>query len=272
MTSPRIARHGTRKIEQGIPHEQDLDELAVEEPLEVRVNDEPVVVTMRTPGEDFDLAAGFLFTEGILKSPDDIGALRYCQDEKHPDLRNIVNVTPAAGVSVDLSRLKRNFYATSSCGICGKAAIENIKMEVKPTNSKLRLKLEFFYSLGQTLRKAQTVFERTGGLHAAGIFDAHGTLLVLREDIGRHNATDKAIGSMFLNGRVPLDRHILMVSGRASFEIMQKAMMAGISAVCAVSAPSSLAVEIAQQAGMTLVGFLRADAFNIYTGAEHIEV
>lgn len=272
MGSPKIARHDTKKIIRGVTHEEAPDELAVEDPLEIRINNEPVAVTMRTPGDDFDLAAGFLFTEGILKSPDDIGAIRYCSDEKHPDLRNVINVTPASGKKIDLAKVKRNFYATSSCGICGKAAIENVRQQVKPIATKFRIKLETVYSLGSSLRRAQTVFERTGGLHAVGIFDHHGTLLALREDVGRHNAVDKAIGSVFLNDKLPLDKHILMVSGRASFEVMQKAAMAGVPILCAVSAPSSLAVEFAMQTGMTLIGFLRSDAFNIYCGAERIEV
>ncbi len=272
MTSPRIARHDTKKIVRGVAHEEAPDELAVEEPLEIRISNEPIAVTMRTPGDDFDLAAGFLFTEGFLKSPDDIGAIRYCNDEKNPDLRNIINVTPATGKKADLSKLKRNFYASSSCGICGKAAIENIKTHAKPVAARFRIKLDTVYSLGGALRKAQTVFEKTGGLHAVGVFDHHGTLLTLREDVGRHNATDKAIGSVFLNDKLPLDKHILMVSGRASFEIIQKAAMARIPIVCAVSAPSSLAVEFAMEMGMTLIGFLRKDAFNIYCGAERIEV
>jgi FdhD protein len=272
MTVPRIARHETRKISRDQIMRAAPDELAVEEPLEIRIKNEPVAVTMRTPGDDFDLAAGFLCTEGILKSAEEIGAIRYCSEEKHPELRNVIDVTPAAGLKLDLAKLKRNFYSTSSCGICGKAAIENVRTGAKPATGKFRLKLETFYSLGQSLRKAQTVFERTGGLHAAGIFDLNGTLLALREDVGRHNATDKVIGHMFLERKLPLDRHILMVSGRASFEIMQKALMGGVPIVCAVSAPSSLAVEFAEETGMTLVGFLRADQFNIYCGAERIEI
>jgi FdhD protein len=272
MGSPRIAKHDTRKIVQGVTHAEAPDELAVEEPLEIRIDDEAIAVTMRTPGDDFELAAGFLRTEGIFNAPEEIGAMRYCGEEKHPSYRNVINVTPATGVHLDLSRLKRNFYATSSCGICGKAAIENIRTEAKTLTGKFRVKLDVFYRLGTAMRSAQTVFEKTGGLHAAGIFDLHGALLDLREDIGRHNATDKAIGRMFLDRKLPLDRHILMVSGRASFEIMQKALMAGLPIVAAVSAPSSLAVEFARESNMTLVGFLRADQFNVYAGAERLEV
>jgi len=270
MASPRIARHDTRKVVQGVTHPEAPDELAVEEPLEIRIDDESIAVTMRTPGDDFELAAGFLRTEGILTAPGEIGAMRYCGEEKNPAYRNIINVTPAAGVRLDLAKLKRNFYSTSSCGVCGKAAIENIRTEAKPITGKFRVKLDVFYRLGTAMRSAQTVFEKTGGLHAAGLFDLHGSLLELREDIGRHNATDKVIGRMFLDGKLPLDKHLLMVSGRASFEIMQKALMAGIPIVCAVSAPSSLAVEFAQANQQTLIGFLRGDTMNIYAGAERI--
>ena len=272
MSSPRIARHDTRKVVQGVTHPEAPDELAVEEPLEIRIDDESIAVTMRTPGDDFELAAGFLRTEGIFTDPSQIGAMRFCGEETNPAYRNIINVTPSPDMRLDLSRLKRNFYATSSCGVCGKAAIDNIRIEAKPLNGKFRVKLDVFYRLGNAMRSAQTVFEKTGGLHAAGLFDLHGALLELREDIGRHNATDKVIGRMFLDGKLPLDRHILMVSGRASFEIMQKALMAGVPIVAAVSAPSSLAVEFARESGMTLVGFLRADQFNVYSGAERIEV
>ena len=272
MVHPKVVRHDTRKISRATPSLQAHEELAVEEPLEIRIDDESIAVTMRTPGEDFELAAGFLRTEGILAEPAQIGAMRYCGEEKNPAYRNIINVTPAAGVKLDLSRLKRNFYATSSCGVCGKAAIENIRTEAKPITGKFRVKLDVFYRLGTAMRSAQTVFDKTGGLHAAGLFDLHGALLELREDIGRHNATDKVIGRMFLDGKLPLDRHILMVSGRASFEIMQKALMAGVPIVAAVSAPSSLAVEFARESNMTLVGFLKSDQFNVYSGAERIEV
>ncbi|MBI2930313.1 MAG: formate dehydrogenase accessory sulfurtransferase FdhD [Planctomycetes bacterium] len=272
VTFPKIARHDTRKIARGTAHEQLVDELAVEEPLEIRVNDESVAVVLRTPGDDFDLAAGFLLTEGILKSPDQVEAIRYGQSADHPELRNIVNVALTGGTKVDLARLKRHCYVSSSCGICGKAAIENVRTGAKPSHSKARFKLEMFYSLGATLRHAQTIFARTGGLQAAGVFDAHGTLLGLREDVSRHNAADKVIGTFFLNDKLPLDKHILLVGGRVSFEIMQKALMASVPVVCAVGAPSSLAVRFAQETNMTLIGFLKAETYNIYSGAERIEV
>ncbi|HXG63224.1 MAG TPA: formate dehydrogenase accessory sulfurtransferase FdhD [Planctomycetota bacterium] len=280
MSLPKIARHETRKISirreppasQRHQHHQFEDHLAVEEPLEIRIHDEPVAVTMRTPGDDFALTAGFLYTEGLLHGAREIGSLRYCEKTDDPHHKNIVNFTFASGHKPDLSRLRRNFYATSSCGICGKAAIEQIKILAKPSASKLKVRLDVIYGLGHSLRKAQTLFEKTGGLHAAGVFDEHGVLHVLHEDVGRHNAVDKAIGHMLIQDRVPLDHHILMVSGRASFEIVQKAVMARVPLVCAVSAPSSLAVETAREFGVTLVGFLREDDFNVYTHAERIEV
>jgi FdhD protein len=280
MSLPKIARHETRKISirreaaaaQRPQHHHFEDHLAVEEPLEIRIHDEPVAITMRTPGDDFALTAGFLYTEGILHAAREIGSLRYCEKTDDPHHKNIVNFTFASGHKPDLSRLRRNFYATSSCGICGKAAIEQIKIHAKPSASKLKVRLDVIYGLGHSLRKAQTLFEKTGGLHAAGVFDEHGVLHVLHEDVGRHNAVDKAIGHMLIQDRVPLDHHLLMVSGRASFEIVQKAVMARVPIVCAVSAPSSLAVDTAREFGVTLVGFLREDDFNVYTHAERIEV
>jgi FdhD protein len=280
MSLPKIAKHETRKISLKravAPHAPAAnhsfeDHLAVEEPLEIRIHDEPVAITMRTPGDDFALAAGFLFSEGLLKGPKEIGSLRYCENTQHPELKNVVNLTFASGHKPDLARLHRNFYSSSACGICGKTSIDQIKTLAKPIDAKIKVKLDVVYSLGHSLRKAQTLFEKTGGLHAAGVFDEHGVLYVLHEDVGRHNAVDKAVGHMLIQDRVPLDHHLLMVSGRASFEIVQKAVMARVPIVCAVSAPSSLAVETAREFGITLVGFLREDDFNVYTHAERIEV
>ena len=282
MTLPRVAKHETRKISikrhpaPSAPHSHHHvsfeDHLAVEEPLEIRIHDEAVAITMRTPGEDFALTAGFLFSEGLLHGPKDVGTLRYCDHTQDPNQKNIVNFTFASGHKPDLARLRRNFYTTSSCGICGKASIEQIKTHAKPITSKLTVTLDVIYGLGHSLRKAQTLFEKTGGLHAAGVFDEKGVLYQLHEDVGRHNAVDKVVGHMLLQDRSPLDHHILMVSGRASFEIVQKAVMARMPIVCAVSAPSSLAVETAREFGVTLVGFLREDDFNVYTHAERIEV
>jgi len=285
MTLPRVTKHETRKIsirrdavshapsaQSRHQHHSFEDHLAVEEPLEIRIHDEPVAITMRTPGDDFALAAGFLYTEGLLHSAREIGSLRYCDNTQHPELKNVVNFTYASGHKPDLARLRRNFYSTSSCGICGKASIEQIKVNAKPNTSKLTVRLEVIHGMGHSLRKAQTLFEKTGGLHAAGVFDEKGVLHVLHEDVGRHNAVDKSIGHMLIQDRVPLNHHLLMVSGRASFEIIQKAVVAQMPIVCAVSAPSSLAVETAREFGVTLVGFLREDDFNVYTHAERIEV
>jgi FdhD protein len=249
-----------------------VDELAVEEPLEIRVNNEPVAVTMRTPGDDFDLAAGYLVTNGVLKSPDQVAAIRYAQQSDHPDQRNTVNVQLAGGVKADVNRLKKLLGATSPHGMCAKTAIEHAMNGTKANHSKLRLKLEMFYTLGTALRRAQTVFERTGGLFAAGLFDAHGTLVGLREDVMRLNAVDKLIGSMFLNEKMPLDKHILLVSGRACYDVMTKALKAGVPVVCTVGGPSSLAVQFAQTTNLTLIGFLTSEAYNVYSGAERIEV
>jgi FdhD protein len=286
MTLPKITKHETRKISIKRPahaaahapapvqpqHQSFEDHLAVEEPLEIRIHDEPVAITMRTPGDDFALAAGFLYAEGLLHGAKDIGSLRYCENTQHPELKNVVNLTFASGHKPDLARLRRNFYATSSCGLCGKASIDQIKTHAKPIDAKLKVRLDVIYSLGHSLRKAQTIFEKTGGLHAAGVFDEHGVLHTLHEDVGRHNAVDKAIGHMLIQDRVPLTHHLLMVSGRASFEIVQKAVMARIPILAAVSAPSSLAVETARTFGVTLLGFVREDDFNVYTHAERIEV
>jgi FdhD protein len=243
------------------------DLLAVEEPLEIRLRNEAISVTMRTPGNDFELAAGFLFTEGILHSAGEIGSMRHCDEAEE---RNIVDVHPADGVQIDTTKLQRNFYATSSCGICGKASIDQIRTLAPPFESDLKVSPSLLETLPGAMRRKQEAFDKTGGLHAAGIFDGTGKLLALREDVGRHNAVDKAIGHLFLQEKVPLDQHILMVSGRASFEILQKARMASLPIVCAVSAPSSLAVDFAVENGMTLVGFLRGSEMNIYAGKERI--
>lgn len=267
---PKTTIRRLHRVGAGAPVEPKDDFLVVEEPLEIRVHNTPVAVTMRTPGDDFELAAGFLYTEGVVRKPSDIGSLRYCEATDNPELKNIINVTFADGHKPTLTHLQRNFYSTSSCGICGKAAIDQIRLDAPPLRDSAKVKLEVLFGLGEAMRRAQTVFQRTGGLHAAGLFDTNGTLLALREDIGRHNAVDKVIGSSLLNDQVSLQNHILMVSGRASFEIMQKALMASIPIVCAVSAPSSLAVKFASECHMTLVGFLRGEEMNIYAGAGRI--
>jgi FdhD protein len=253
---------------------QDL--LAVEEPLEIRLGQKSVSITMRTPGHDFELAAGFLFTEGILHDAAEIREIHWSPPHANGNPRqlgNSVTVELNAGVEVDLDRLERHFYTTSSCGVCGKASIEAIQMQgcpVLPRNGPL-VETSVIHDLPATLRREQPVFERTGGLHAAALFDPQGKLQLLREDVGRHNAVDKLIGSQMLAGRTPLSGHLLLVSGRASFELVQKALMAGIPILAAVGAPSSLAVETAQRFNMTLLGFVRDGRFNIYSGASRIQ-
>lgn len=255
---------------EGVP-ESRTDTLAVEEPLEIRLAGCSVAVTMRTPGDDFDLAAGFLFTEGIIRRPSDIAGIAHCPTDDAASALNIVNVNPADASLVDPERWRRNFYATSSCGICGKASIDAIRQEAPPIESEARVSTSALRHMEKTLRSEQDVFSRTGGLHAAALFDPSGELVTLREDVGRHNAVDKVIGERFRHGMVPLQDHALMVSSRASFEVMQKALMAGIPIVAAVSAPSSLAVDMARAANMTLVGFLRPGRFNVYAGGERID-
>ncbi len=247
------------------------DTLAVEEPMELRVGGRPLTVTMRTPGDDFDLAAGFLATEGAVRTAEDIAGIRYCAGatDDGSNTYNIVDVVLADGVPLPEASLERNFYTTSSCGLCGKASLEAIAT-LAPwdlAEDPLRVTPETLAVLPDRLREAQRVFDKTGGLHAAGLFTPEGELLCLREDVGRHNAVDKVIGHALREGLLPLRGRILMVSGRASFELVQKAVMAGIPLLAAVSAPSSLAIDLAADHGMTLVGFLRGTSMNVYTGA-----
>jgi FdhD protein len=255
------------------------DTLATEEPMEIRLISgdvkQTVAVTMRTPGADFELTAGFLCGEGIISSPEDIKKISYCVDQ-YVDAEqryNIVNVKLREGLSYDPRPLERHFYTTSACGVCGKASLEQLELRgcsVIPPG--LKVTAGVIYSLPNKLREAQGLFEATGGLHAAALFDAGGKLISLREDVGRHNAMDKLIGWALLKGRLPLNDHIIMVSGRSSFEILQKSLAAGGPIVCAISAPSSLAVDVAREFGMTLVGFLRGNRFNVYSGYERISV
>ncbi len=251
------------------------DPVAVEEPLEIRAegpDQTPVsiAVTMRTPGHDAELAVGFLFTEGLVRSADDL---------RRPTVRELA-IEGGAGNAVtvrllaafDAERLKRNFYATSSCGICGKASIDHLHTSAPPLGAGGVLRRSVLLGLPGALREAQEVFAKTGGLHATGVFDAEGRLLVVREDVGRHNAMDKAVGHLLLARQIPLATRILMVSGRLSFELVQKAAMAGAPILCAVSAPSSLAVQAAGRLGMTLVAFVRGASFNVYTHPERIDL
>jgi len=258
------------------------DVVVVEEPLEIRLcpgdgaAHARIAVTMRTPGHDFELAAGFLFTEGILRNAHDVQSISYCTDPTLDGAQqyNIVNVVLRPGAAVDTAGAMRNFYTTSSCGVCGKASIDAIRVRgIAPIQSDdVTVDGEILGRLGEQLRAAQTVFAKTGGLHAAGLFDARGHLVALREDVGRHNAVDKLIGHAWLEHRLPLGRHILLVSGRASFEIAQKAAAGGIPILAAISAPSSLACDVAETFGMTLVGFVRGARFSVYTGAHRIRL
>lgn len=253
------------------------DEAAAEEPLEIRVVPGPespayrVAVTMRTPGFDFELAAGFLVSEGLLRAPREIHQIAYCTDPGEPQQHNIVNVQLAAGVPFDRERFRRNVYTTSSCGICGKAAIEQVRSAVRQSPiGRFRLSTELVTSLPARLAPAQRIFDRTGGLHAAGLFRPNGELLLLREDVGRHNAVDKVVGHRFLEGALPDSNTVMLVSGRAGFELVQKAAVAGIPFLAAIGAPSTLAISLAREQGMTLVGFLREGRFNLYCGAERV--
>jgi FdhD protein len=250
------------------------DSLAAEEPLEIRVSGTPLSVTMRTPGHDVELAHGFLLTEGVVASPDDLLSARYCDsvDDQGRNTYNVLDVDLATGVEPPDTSLERNFYTTSSCGVCGKASLDAVKLKSRfsPAADGLRVDYATLVGLPDALRAAQKVFASTGGLHAAGLFTGDGELLVAREDVGRHNAVDKVLGRALLDGRIPATGTVLMVSGRASFELVQKAVMAGVPMLSAVSAPSSLAAELADEAGLTLVGFLRGESMNVYTRPERI--
>jgi FdhD protein len=247
-----------------------MDALACEEPLEIRVRGRAVSVTMRTPGQDEELAAGFLLSEGIVRGREDILKIIPCELDR-PEAENRIDVLLGPLVHVDFERLTRHLFSSSSCGLCGKATIESIRRTLPPIQSTAAIGIETLLSLPQRMRSAQATFDRTGGLHAAALFDTRGHLLVLREDIGRHNAVDKVIGHALLAGEAEaLKEAVLLVSGRAGFEIVQKAQAAGIPIVSAVSAPSSLAVDLAQSGGQTLVGFMRAGRMNVYTHPQRI--
>ena len=250
------------------------DSVAAEEPLEIRVAGHPLAVTMRTPGDDFDLARGFLVSEGVVSTASDVAAIRYCAGAtaEGGNTYNVLDVVLGDGVAVPDPSIERNFFTTSSCGVCGKASLDAVRTVSRWTiaNDPVRLSPATIATLPDRLRAAQRVFDRTGGLHAAALFDADGALLAVREDVGRHNAVDKVIGWALGERRLPLTGTTLMVSGRASFELVQKAVMAGIPALTAVSAPSSLAVDLAREMGLILVGFLRGTSMNVYSGAERI--
>jgi FdhD protein len=277
MSKPPVAAVRIKKIDSGSVYPAD-DLLAVEEPLEIRLGfgksnerkQKSISVTMRTPGNDFELALGFLFTEGIIKSQKDVLQIRYCHEEENRE--NIVRVELREDVDVHLEKLQRNFYTSSSCGVCGKASIEAVKTicSRQSTIDNLKIDPEFIYSLPRILYEQQRVFKHTGGLHASALFDLEGELIFIREDVGRHNALDKIIGAALAKNLMPIDQYVLLLSGRASFELIQKSAMAGIKFIAAVGAPSSLAVEIANEFDMTLIGFLRDERFNIYSGEKRM--
>ena len=263
----RVTRVGRRE---GGPAD---DLAAAEEPLEVRLHGKPFAVIMRTPGADRELAAGFLLSEQVIQSQEDIGAVEHCHHPDHPDVHNVVDVylvgTAAANVAEHVEE-RRNIMTSSSCGLCGRVTIESLRSNVPPLSPGKSIAWEVASSLPQMLRTRQAVFDETGGLHAAGLFTFDGACRESAEDVGRHNAVDKVVGAMLLDDRVPLTDYALAVSGRASFEIVQKAWLAGVPIVCAVSAPSSLAIELAQEAGIALLGFVRDGGFNLYTHPERI--
>ena len=250
------------------------DYLAAEEPLEIRIGDQPLSVTMRTPGHDVELAAGFLFTEGLIQNREQILAIDNVEPITDDGVKrgNVIQAELVEEAAPDLAKMRRHFFASSSCGICGKASIDAVRSRLLTApNPEFRVDAELLTSLPDILRSSQDVFQRTGGLHAAALFDSSGGLLVVREDIGRHNAVDKVIGWALLDHRVPLGNAVLLVSGRGGFEIVQKALVAGIPVLASVSAPSSLAVQLARELRMTLVGFLRGRRFVIYSGEDRIE-
>jgi FdhD protein len=281
------ARQSSRRIEVrrfrggNLGQAPDPDLVATEEPFEIRLGysrkdgsraEEPVSVTMRTPGHDEDLAVGFLFTEGIIRARSDVQEVVARGQRAADGLINVVRVELKAGVPVDFKRLERNFYMTSSCGVCGKASIDAVAVQGQYDIGAVEFRMNggALGGLPAALKTQQAVFEQTGGLHASGLFDATGTIVALREDVGRHNALDKLIGHALLRGAVPLHEHGVIVSGRASFELMQKSKMAGVPLVAAVGAPSSLAVELAREFGITLVGFLKSDRFNVYSRPDRV--
>jgi FdhD protein len=301
LTQPNLRWLTVHKV-RGDETTREKDVLAVEEPLEIRIAEtdltglqrpvRSIAITMRTPGEDFELAAGFLFTEGLLKRREDVAEIKYCEDSPSPPTPlplgegsralsplgrgsqtfNIVTVHLRPGVTVDAARVQRNFYTTSSCGVCGKASLDALEIQgcAPLERDTPKVGASVIRGLDATLRKQQALFAKTGGLHAAALFDLNGKLLSLHEDVGRHNALDKLIGARLLSHQLPLTNYLLMVSGRTSFEIMQKALMAGIPIVAAVGAPSSLAVEVAQAFNITLIGFLRGESFNVYVGESRV--
>ncbi|MDQ0964499.1 FdhD protein [Streptomyces sp. B4I13] len=269
-------RRRVLRIRDGAPSTRP-DTLVAEEPMEIRLDGRPLAVTMRTPGDDFALAAGFLVSEGVVSRASDVTNIVYCAGATHDggNTYNVVDVRLAPGVPLPDITLERNVYTTSSCGLCGKASLDAVRTTARwpiADAPPVRVTPDLLARLPDRLRAAQEVFDRTGGLHAAGLFSPEGDLLDLREDIGRHNAVDKVVGRALRSGELPLSRTVLLVSGRASFELAQKAVMAGIPVLAAVSAPSSLAVDLAKETGLTLVGFLRGGSMNVYAGDHRLGV
>jgi FdhD protein len=270
----RTARARVVRIEGGRPRRRE-DAVAVEEPLEIRIDGTALAVTMRTPGHDIDLALGFLLTEGIIRSAGEVSTAELCAGpDGGPNTYNVVDVSLTRSAAGRSRVVARQFYVTSSCGVCGKASIDAVRTRTAhPIGSgEMAVAAGTLAAMPDALRGQQRVFAETGGLHAAALFDADGGLTAVREDVGRHNAVDKVIGDALRREALPLHSSVLMVSGRASFELVQKALMAGIPMLAAVSAPSSLAVELAEEAGMTLVGFLRGDTMNVYAGATRVRL
>jgi FdhD protein len=268
-----VRRVRIHRLLAGAPAEEREDRLAVEEPLEIRIGGKPATVIMRTPGHDEELARGFLYTEGLIRRAEDLAGIARVESDKAEERGNVLDVTLAPSLVALRAKEKpfqRNFYASSSCGVCGKSSLEAIAVRSPKVVSDARFAPAVLVRLPERLREEQAAFEETGGLHAAALFDEVGTLVAVREDVGRHNAVDKLVGWALVAGRLPASRLALMVSGRASFEIVQKAIAAGVPAVCAVSAPSSLAVSLAERFGVSLVGFLRGPSMNVYSGGERI--
>lgn len=258
----------TKVTQEGVAATPDV--LAREEPLEIRVNGQSVAVTMRTPGHDEELAAGFLWTERLIEKPESLVSIGHCPGNTEEERENIVLAYIDGARDALDAGWQRNFAATSSCGICGKGSIEAVRQAAEPIQSDVRVMPTVLHGLPKALREAQETFDRTGALHAAGLFNSAGELILLREDVGRHNAVDKVVGAALFRKMLPLDNSLVLVSGRAGFEIVQKCLLACVPIVAAVGAPSSLAVELAAESGMTLVGFLRDSSMNVYTGAERV--
>ena len=271
MPNPKINLREVRRLSEGRWRPVETDRLTVEEPLEIRVKGEPLAVIMRTPGDDAALAAGFMVTEALVGRPDEIDRIEIVTEGENGKKGNVVNVRLAGDAGLAEEVQSRRFYTSSSCGICGKASIEAVTLNARPVSGRWDVPADLVLDLPNRLRAAQSVFDETGSLHAAGLFDLEGNLVDLAEDVGRHNALDKVIGRAVLAGRLPLDRTILMASGRISFEIAQKALMAGIPMIGAVSGASSLAVDLAEDQGMTLAGFIRGGSMTVYHGAWRIK-